>query len=102
MGRFADILSEVKQLKATQKLDDTRRTLTIQDVPQFTPPEIKAIRMHANMTQNVFAFVLGVSTKSIEAWEGGRSTPSGPARRLLSLLAENPHFAHDSGIIAGK
>ena len=30
--------------------------------------------------------VLGVSTRTVEAWEAGRNVPSGAARHLLFLL----------------
>ena len=37
------------------------------------------------------AAYMGVSKKTVEAWEGGRTHPSGPAFRLLEVLAsDNP------------
>lgn len=51
------------------------------------------------MSQKTFSICLGVTSKSIEAWEGGRSKPNGSARRLLQLFAENPNFAQDCGIL---
>ena len=38
------------------------------------------------MTQRVFANYMGVSPKTVEAWESGINHPVGPACRLLSLL----------------
>ena len=43
--------------------------------------------MKAGMTQSVFAAYMGVSKKTVEAWEGGRTHPTGPACRLLHILA---------------
>ena len=40
----------------------------------------------AQMTQHVLADYLGVSVKTVEAWERGRTHPTGPAYRLMSLL----------------
>ena len=40
------------------------------------------------MTQSVFANYLGVSVKTVEAWERGRTHPTGPAYRLMSFLAQ--------------
>jgi putative transcriptional regulator len=45
--------------------------------------------MKAGMTQNVFAAYMGVSPKTVEAWEGGRTHPNGTAFRLLDVLASN-------------
>ena len=39
------------------------------------------------MTQGVFASYMGVSKKTVEAWECGRTHPTGPAFRLLDILA---------------
>ena len=41
------------------------------------------------MTQSVFASYMGVSKKTIEAWECGRTHPTGPAFRLLDILAND-------------
>ena len=41
------------------------------------------------MTQAVFADYMGVSPKTIEAWELGRTHPTGPANRLLDILASD-------------
>lgn len=41
------------------------------------------------MTQSVFAAYMGVSKKTVEAWEGGRTHPSGSAFRLLEMLASD-------------
>ena len=50
------------------------------------------------MTQKTFAACMGVSTKSVEAWEGGRSRPDGAARRLIGLMKDHPGFAENMGI----
>ena len=40
------------------------------------------------MTQAAFASYLGVSVKTVEAWELGRTHPTGPAFRLINILDE--------------
>lgn len=40
--------------------------------------------------QKAFAEVLGVSTRTVEAWETGRSTPSPTARNLMYLISQQP------------
>src|SRR5258708_1579462 len=47
---------------------------------------ILALRKHAGMTQAKFARWLGVSTKQVKYLEHQRRNPSGPTRRLLSIL----------------
>jgi putative transcriptional regulator len=58
----------------------------IDPVKKYSNDEIKAIRNKAGMTQAVFANYMGVSKKTVEAWELGRTHPTGPAYRLLDIL----------------
>ena len=69
----------------------TARTVTykIAPVEEWNKEQIRQIRMGAQMTQHVFADYLGVSVKTVEAWERGRTRPNGPACRLMSFLAHN-------------
>ena len=67
------------------------RTITykINPVVELNKDQIREIRIQAHMTQSVFANYLGVSVKTVEAWERGRIHPTGPAYRLMSFLAQN-------------
>ena len=62
------------------------RTLTIAPLREFTNIEIRQARIDSGMTQAVFAQYMGVSKKTVEAWECGRTHPTGPANRLLDIL----------------
>ena len=62
-------------------------TYTIEPVRELDKDQIRQVRMNANMTQKVFADYLGVSIKTVEAWERGRTHPTGPAYRLMGFLA---------------
>lgn len=64
--------------------------IRVEPLVSFNKAEIKAIRNNLKMTQVVFAKFLGVSPKTVEAWEGGRNMPDGPARRILSMLKQDP------------
>ena len=61
-------------------------TFVIAPVKKYSNVEIKRIRNNAGMTQAVFASYLGVSQKTVEAWELGRTHPTGPAYRLIGIL----------------
>jgi putative transcriptional regulator len=64
--------------------------LTIKPVESFNTEEIKTIRQKTGLSQVVFAGSIGVSPKTIEAWENGRNKPEGASRRLLELVRDNP------------
>jgi putative transcriptional regulator len=58
----------------------------------FSPPDIKAIRKHAEATQVEFAKMIGVSVGTLRNWEQGRRTPDGPALALLKVALANPQY----------
>ena len=59
------------------------KTYMILPVKEYSGKEIRDIRTKAGMTQSVFASYMGVSIKTVEAWEGGRTHPTGPVFRLF-------------------
>lgn len=75
-------------------------TLSILPLDTFTPAEIKEIRNKTGLTQVMFAKYMGVSVKTVEAWEAGRNHPEGAACRLLAITKEYPTFPVSSGIVA--
>jgi len=42
------------------------------------------------LSQQKFADVLGVSTRTLQGWEQGRRKPSGAARSLLTIAKRRP------------
>ena len=64
------------------------KRLIIMPVKKYSNDEIRTIRNHAGMTQTTLANYLGVSKKTVEAWENGRTHPTGPAYRLLEILEQ--------------
>ena len=62
--------------------------------------EIKQIRQRLNMTQKLFAAALGVSVKTVEAWESGTNTPTGIANRMLELLSRDNGLFERCAIVA--
>ena len=86
--------------KGTLKARSTK--ISIEPLVNFNKAEIKAIRNNAKMTQVVFAKFLGVSPKTVEAWEAGRNMPDGPARRILSMLKQDPDIPEKYRFIERK
>ena len=70
----------------------SRRNVTMIPLRTFSPGEIKKIRLDTGMSQTVFAWYLGVSAKTVEAWETGTNSPSGAAGRLLAMMEMDPEL----------
>lgn len=50
---------------------------------------ISEVRASLSMTQKAFASVLGVSCRTVEAWECGKSNPTPTAKKLIYLIKED-------------
>ena len=87
---FDDLKNGLEEAIEIEKGKKTGKSTTFifEPVKKYTNTEIKAIRNKAGMTQAAFASYLGVSVKTVEAWELGRTHPTGPAFRLINILDE--------------
>ena len=88
MSVFESIMTGLNEAVDYEKGKGKARAVrvTIAPVPDFTAEEIKALRQSLKMTQGTFAALMGVSSKTVEAWEAGTNAPLGSARRMLGLL----------------
>lgn len=57
-------------------------------VRKLSPRQIKLIRLREKVSQAVFAEFLNASYSTIKKWETGEKHPTGPALKLLNLVAE--------------
>ena len=86
----------VDHIKGRKRLRTTE--YTIPELPQLHSDDIKRIRNKLELTQDAFALVLGVSKKTVEAWENGRNSPQGPATRVISMLDKDPNILDTLGV----
>ncbi len=90
---MSDILNTVhdtaKGLHKAGAIDKTTMrkfdTLCLTAVHEFTPEQVKALRLQYGLSQPVFAHYLNVSDKLVKKWEQGESKPRGPALKMLAL-----------------
>lgn len=66
--------------------------MRIEHVKSYSGSDAKRIRLSLKLTQIMFAEFLGVSKKTVEAWEAGRNDPNGSVCRLLSMLENDPQL----------
>ena len=80
-------------------VEAVEKRMSVSPVIHYQACEIKEIRTRAGMTQSMFAEFMGVSVKTVEAWESGRNRPIGSACRLLNLTEKDPSFPRRAGIV---
>ena len=52
----------------------------------MTPDQIKKLRNAKKLSVREFAEKIGVSPRTVEAWEQGARTPSAPAQMLMKKV----------------
>ena len=67
----------------------------VEPLPEIDNLTIQKIRLSLQLSQKVFADVVGVSKKTVEAWESGRNKPEGAARRLIGIISNNKDVLHE-------
>lgn len=75
-----------------------RRKVEVEPPEKFDSETIKSIRQITSLSQTGLADILGISVKTVQAWEANRSNPLGPAARILAILRDEPSFMMKLGI----
>ncbi|MDR1094429.1 MAG: transcriptional regulator [Clostridiales bacterium] len=82
--------------KGNLKLRVTR--VHVAEVKAFNADDIKELRARLHVGQKILAGILGVSPKTVEAWESGKNIPNGPSSRLIELLNTDPSILQKAGL----
>jgi putative transcriptional regulator len=82
----AEILDGIREIKSGQ----VGRVVTF--------PPVAETRARMGLSQAEFARLLGVSVRTLQEWEQGRRSPSGPARMLLAIAYKNPRALLEAAV----
>ncbi len=84
---FSGIMEGLNEALAYEKGKASAETYARKSsLPQVN---IQEIRTSLSMTQKSFANILGVSCRTVEAWECGKSTPTPTAKKLIYLIQQD-------------
>lgn len=88
---YNDLKQSLEDAIAFNRGDKTRARSVVRElpVPEYQAADVARVRTGLQLSQRGLAAVLGVSPRTVEAWEGGRNAPSGSARHLLYLIERN-------------
>jgi putative transcriptional regulator len=89
---FSELSSSLIEAKQHSEGKLTLKTVKIEskDSFNFLPSEIIKIREKFNMSRGLFARYLHTSSRTLENWAQGRSSPNGQATTLLRLVESHP------------
>jgi len=94
------LIRGLQQALKYAKGDKRRCRVTVRElpVPEYKADDISRVRSDLRLSQKALASVLGVSSRTVEAWEAGRNAPNGPAARMLYLI-EADHSLVDKLVV---
>ena len=85
---FKELLESVKQAKAIEKGElKAARVVRVN-----AKADIVRVRGKLGLSQSKFAAILGISADTLQNWEQGRRSPTGPAKVLLKIAAKHPEI----------
>jgi putative transcriptional regulator len=89
---FAELQLSLEQglQHARGERHDLRTTVLPAPPKPMKKQEIVKLRQQLNLSQAVFASVLNVSVKTVQAWEQGLRQPNDAALKLLTIAKKNP------------
>lgn len=98
---FESIMHGLVEVKAHRegRISLKSTTIEIAPIPRYDVQMVKALRQTLGFSVSVFAEALGVSKKTVEAWESGRNAPSGAVCRLLQIISKDKDLLYREKIV---
>ncbi len=92
---YEELKASLEEAVAFKRGDKTRCRVSVRElpVPEYSAGDVARVRSELQLSQRGFAGVLGVSPRTVEAWEAGRNAPGGTARHLLYLIEQDNSLA---------
>ena len=82
---FEELLTSVREAGQIQRGEAEPSRRFVRD-----SRDVRHVRESLGVSQLSFARLIGVSVNTVQNWEQGRRTPTGPARVLLYIAEHNP------------
>ena len=89
LGAFAEALEKNETI--TERFTCRQITLDLQP-KAYSPELVKVTRSSLGVSQALFAQFLGVSVKTVSAWEGGAKAPKDIACRFMDEIRQDPTY----------
>ena len=91
---FADLKAAMEDAVAFERGERRNLKATRIHAPRrpkaMSPQDIARIRERLNCSQAVFAMMLNISPKTVQAWEQGSREPGDAALKLLTIAKKHP------------
>jgi putative transcriptional regulator len=95
---YKALASDQEAAKLERKGIGTGKFTLSRYVDPAQPTEARAARLKVGLDRVHFAEALGVSRKTIEAWENGARNPDGLATKVIRRILRRPAFIKELAI----
>lgn len=99
---YKDAIKDALYPKRKGVITKRSKYIIVTEIRPMGAKEVRALRLYLQLSVSLFASLLGVSVKTVEAWEKGTNVPSGPALRLMRMAQKNPDILLDGGAVIDK
>ena len=93
---FADLKEAMEDALTFERRERRNLKVTRIQTPRrpksMSPKDILQIREKLNCSQAVFAMMLNISPKTVQAWEQGSREPGDAALKLLTIAKKHPEI----------
>ena len=97
---FADLKEAMEEALAYERGKGRDLKVTRIQAPRrpkaMSPRDIARIRERLNCSQAVFAMMLNISPKTVQAWEQGLRAPGDAALKLLTIAKNHPEVLFET------
>ncbi|MCA9116911.1 MAG: helix-turn-helix domain-containing protein [Planctomycetaceae bacterium] len=87
---FAEALKEDRE-SIPKKFNSRNMSLNL-EAQAYSPQRVREARAALGASQAVFALFLGVSVKTVQAWEQGENPPQHIACRMMDEILHDPAY----------
>ena len=99
---YKDTIKDALFPKKKSVITKRNKYLVPVEPESMSASEIKKLREKLSLSVSVFASVMNVSPKTVEAWEAGTNEIGGSALRLLDMIKKNPDIILECGALDDK
>lgn len=87
---YLDLVRDALYPRKRGLLTKRNKFLAVAALKEMNAEDIKKLRLRLRLSSGMFASVMGVSEKTVEAWESGTNRPAGSSLRLMNMLSIYP------------
>jgi putative transcriptional regulator len=86
-----ELLQSLQDARAYAQGDEAKGRSRVYEIPTptYRGEDVACLRKKLHLSQAGLALALGVSKRTVESWEAGRSAPSNASAKLLYLVEKD-------------